>query len=173
MSIATDDFQPRIEKLTSGRSIAEFDCGVEALNQFLHRYASQNQKKDSAQTWLALIGERVVGYYTLTVGEVTHSESPEGLGKGLPRYPIPVMILARLAVDNRFQGQKLGQGLLLDALRRTVNAADIAGIRAILVHAKDETAGKFYGHFGFEPFPASPLTMYKLLKDIRAMMDRS
>ena len=178
MSIATDDSQPRIEKLTSGqplaqplwKRIAEFDCGVEALNQFLHRYASQNQKKDSAQTWLALIGERVVGYYTLTVGEVTHSESPEGLSKGLPRYPIPVMILARLAVDNRFQGQELRQGLLLDALRRTTNAADIAGIRAILVHAKDETAGKFYGHFGFEPFPASPLTMYKLLKDIRSMM---
>jgi predicted N-acetyltransferase YhbS len=86
------------------------------------------------------------------------------------RYPIPVMILARLAVDTRFHGQKLGQGLLLDALRRTVNAADIAGIRAILVHAQDESAGKFYGHFGFEPFPASPLTMYKLLKDIRSIM---
>ncbi|WP_051038753.1 hypothetical protein [Chamaesiphon minutus] len=82
MSLAADDSQPRIEKLTSRQPIAEFDCGVEALNQFLHRYASQNQKKDSAQTWLALIGERVVGYYTLTVGEVTHSESPEGMSKG-------------------------------------------------------------------------------------------
>jgi GNAT superfamily N-acetyltransferase len=80
------------------------------------------------------------------------------------------MILARLAIDSRFQGQKLGQGLLLDALRRTVNATDIAGIRAILVHAKDETASEFYSHFGFEPFPASPLTMYKLLTDIRSMM---
>ncbi len=72
--------------------------------------------------------------------------------------------------DSQPRIEKLTSGQLLDALRRTVNAADIAGIRAILVHAKDETAGKFYGHFGFEPFPASPLTMYKLLKDIRLMM---
>jgi hypothetical protein len=96
MSVATGDSQPRIEKLTSGHPIAEFDRGVKALARFLHRYASQNQKKDNAETWLALIGERVVGYYTLTVGEVTHSESPEGLSKGLARYPIPVTILARL-----------------------------------------------------------------------------
>lgn len=165
--------KPRIEKLTRQHDTSSFDCGVEALNQFVRRYAYQNQKKDSSQTWLALIGEQIAGYYTLTVGEVVYSDAPEALAKGLPRHPVPVMTLARLAVDQRFQGQRLGQGLLLDALRRTLQASEIAGIRAMLVHAKDEAAQAFYSHFGFESFPEEPLTLYRLLRDIRLMQDLS
>ena len=90
--------------------------------------------------------------------------------KGLPRHSVPVMILARLAVSKKYQGKRIGQGMLLDVLRRTINAAELAGIRAILVHAKDEDAATFYKHFGFEPFPENPLTLYLLLKDIRAMI---
>lgn len=159
-----------IEKLAKSHPVKSFDCGVTALNQFLHRYALQNQRKDGVQTWISLSDQEVVGYYSLVVGEVDYAESPHHLSKGLSRHPVPVMILARLAVEIRFQGQRIGQGLLLDALRRTVQAADLAGIRALLVHAKDETAAEFYTHFGFQPFPEENLTLYRLLKDIRAMM---
>ena len=159
-----------IEKLKKSHAVAEFDCGIPALNHFLQRYALQNQKRDGVQTWVGLSGQDVVGYYSLVVGEVEHAYSPEHLTKGLSRHPVPVMVLARLAVDTKFQGKRVGQGLLLDALRRTIQAADLAGIRAILVHAKDDDAAAFYSHFGFIPFPESPLTLYYLLKDIRAMM---
>jgi GNAT superfamily N-acetyltransferase len=162
-----------IEKLAKSHPVRAFDCGVPALNTFLHRYALQNQKKDGVQTWVALWDQQeVVGYYSLVVGEVGYEGSPEHLRKGLARHPVPVMILARLAVDRNFQGKRIGQGLLLDALRRTVQAADLAGIRALLVHAKDETAARFYAHFGFQPFPEEHLTLYWLLKDIRAMMPK-
>ncbi|MET0154731.1 MAG: GNAT family N-acetyltransferase [Rickettsiales bacterium] len=160
----------RIEKLTQLHDTETFDCGIEALNQFVRRYALQNQRKDGAQTWAALVGNRLVGYYTLTVGAVEIADAPERLRKGLPKHPVPVMILARLAVSKDRQGKRIGQGLLADALRRTMSAADIAGIRAILVHAKDEAAACFYRHFGFSPFPEAKHTLYWLLKDIRVML---
>ena len=159
-----------IEKLSSVHPVKEFDCGVEVLNQFLSRYALKNQKKDSSQTWVACSEGDIVGYYTLVVGGVDYIDSPDILRKGLPRHSVPVMILARLAVSKKYQGKRIGQGMLLDVLRRTINAAELAGIRAILVHAKDEDAATFYKHFGFEPFPENPLTLYLLLKDIRAMI---
>ena len=162
--------KPSVEKLASHHPVAAFDCGVDVLNQFLSRYALQNQKKDGAQTWVALSAERLIGYYTLVVGEVAHAAAPDALRKGLSKHPVPVMVLARLAVDTEFKGQKIGQGMVRDAMLRTINAADIGGIRAMLVHAKDENAGAFYSHLGFEPFPDEPLTLYRLLKDIRAMM---
>jgi GNAT superfamily N-acetyltransferase len=159
-----------MEKLRAEHQIDLFDCGTQALNRYLQRFAWQNQRADSSQTYVALIGEQIVGYYTLTVGEVSYGDAPERLAKGLPRYPVPIMIIARLAVERTFQGQRLGQGLLLDAMRRTLQVAEIAGIRAILVHAKDERAKAFYEHFGFESFPVNSLTLYRLLKDIRLML---
>ena len=167
-----------IEKLQKTHPVKAFDCGVISLNQFLIRYALQNQNKDGAQTWIGLsenqrdnqAGNKIVGYYSLVVSEVNYKASPSKFNKGLARHPVPVMLLARLAVDLNFQGKRIGQGLLLDALRRTVQAADLAGIRAVLVHAKDENAAKFYEHFGFEAFPDQPFTLYRLLKDVRAMM---
>ncbi len=162
--------KPHVEKLAPHHPAQAFDCGVEALNQFLCRYALQNQKKDGAQTWVALSAERLIGYYTLVVGEVAHGAAPDALRKGLSKHPVPVMVLARLAVDTEFKGQKIGQGMVRDAMLRTINAAEIAGIHALLVHAKDENAGAFYTHLGFEPFPDEPLTLYRLLKDIRSML---
>jgi predicted N-acetyltransferase YhbS len=170
LSSPSDREKPCIEKLRADHQTDTFDCGTKALNRYLTRFAWQNQRADSSQTYLALIGEQVVGYYTLTVGEVRYAVAPERLAKGLPRYPVPVMILARLAVERSFQGQRLGQGLLLDALRRTLQAAEVAGIRAVLVHAKDDSARAFYENFGFEPFPADSLILYRLLKDIRLML---
>lgn len=163
--------QPRIEKLAAGHDLAGFDCGSEGLNRFLTRFALVNQKAGSSQTYLALVGSEVVGYYSLTVGNVLYDDAPKRLAKGLPRHPVPVILLARLAIHKDWQRQRLGQGLMLDALRRTLQAADIAGVRALLVHAKDDKAKAFYEHFGFEPFTAEPLTLYRLLKDIRLMVE--
>lgn len=161
------DSKPRIEKLRADHVVSGFDCGVPALTRFLHAFALTNQRSDSAQTYVAMIDDNVVGYYSLTVGDVLFDDAPERLAKGLPRHPVPVLILARLAIDRRHQGRRLGEGLLRDALRRTLTAADIAGIRGVVVHAKDDIARAFYERFGFVSFPGQPLILYRLLKDIR------
>jgi GNAT superfamily N-acetyltransferase len=158
----------RIEKLQRTHAVDEFDCGREALNRFLARYAFQNQQAGASQTYLALTGEIVVGYYTLVVGQVEYAAAPERLIKGLARHPVPIMLLARLAIATSWQGQGLGAGLLKDAMQRTLQAADIAGIRAFAVHAKDDEARAFYEHFGFSPLPSDPYHLFRLLKDIGA-----
>ncbi len=158
----------RIEKLQRGHGIDEFDCGREALNRFLARYAFQNQQAGASQTYIALAANAVVGYYTLVVGQVEYAAAPDRLTKGLARHPVPIMLLARLAIATSWQGRGLGAGLLKDAMQRTLQAADIAGIRAFAVHAKDDEARAFYEHFGFSPLPSDPYHLFRLLKDIRA-----
>jgi predicted N-acetyltransferase YhbS len=159
----------QIEKLRAGHRIADFDCGREALNRYLIRYAWQNQQAGAAQSWVALDGDVVIGYYTLVVSEVAFEDAAERLRKGLARHPVPVMLLARLAVSHGRQGSKLGGGLLKDALLRTLQAADIAGIRALVVHAKDDHARAFYERFDFAPSPTDPFHLFVLLKDVRAL----
>lgn len=163
--------KPCIEKLSVGHERGQFDCGSAALNSFLQQHALVNQKAGSAQTYVGVVGQRLVGFYSLTFGQVEYSDAPDRLRKGLPRHPVPVMVLARLGIDLEWHGQGLGSGLLLDALRRTLQAADIAGIRAIIVHAKDLNAQAFYQHFGFQSFPGEELILYRLLKDVRFMME--
>nr|WP_205678916.1 GNAT family N-acetyltransferase [Aquisphaera insulae] len=157
----------RIEKLKPDHLVAGFDCGQEELNRFLARFALINQLAGAAQTYLALSGETVVGYHSLAVGEVAYDDAQGRLGKGLARHPVPIMLLARLAVSTEAQGRGIGAGLLKDAMLRTVQAADIAGIRALVVHAKDENARRFYEHFGFSPSPTDALHLYLLVKDIK------
>src|ERR1700678_4047434 len=159
-----------IEKLQRGHAIDAFDCGREALNRFLIRYAFQNQQAEASQTYVALSDEEVVGYYTLVVGQVEYNEAPERLTKGLAHHPVPIMLLARLAVGNTWQGKGIGAGLFKDAMNRTLQAADIAGIRAFAVHAKDDEARAFYEHFDFAPSPGDPYQLFRLLKDIRAIL---
>jgi GNAT superfamily N-acetyltransferase len=163
--------KPNVAKLTADHDHASFDCGNDALNRFIKQHALQGQRAGISQTYVATIGTGIVGFHTLVVGEVTHSEAPERLAKGLPRFPIPIIILARLAVDASWKGKGLGGALVVDAMRRILNAADIAGVRAMVVHAKDDDARRFYEHLGFIPFPGKMLTLYRLLKDIRAMRD--
>ncbi len=158
----------RVEKLQRNHAVDEFDCGREALNRFLLRYALQNQQAGASQTYVALADEAVVGYYTLVVGQVEHDAAPERLTKGLARHPVPIMLLARLAIATSWQGKGLGSGLLKDAMQRTLQAADIAGIRAFAVHAKDDEARAFYEHFGFTPLASDPYHLFRLLKNIRA-----
>jgi len=157
-----------IEKLRREHEVEAFDCGEEALNRYLIRHALANQLAGSSQTYVAIQdGTVVVGFYTLTVGQVEYGDVPERLVKGKPRYPVPVMILARLAVARTTRGRRLGAGLLRDAMLRTVQAADIAGIRAFVTHAKNEQARAFYQHFDFVPLSTDPYHLYCLVKDIR------
>ncbi len=162
----------RIEKLHSGHALDDFDCGRQALNRFLIRYALQSQQASASQTYVAMAGAEVVGYYTLVVGQVEYDGAPERLKKGLARHPVPIMLLARLAIATNWQGKGLGAGLLKDAMLRTLQAADIAGIRAFAVHAKDDEARAFYERFDFIASPSDPYHLFRLVKDIRAMLKR-
>ena len=159
-----------IQKLRADHSVESFDCGKDDLNRFITRYALANQQAGAAQTYVGCQAEQVIGFYSLAVGSVTYGDAPERIVRGLAKYPVPVMLLARLAVDRRAQGQGIGQGLLKDALYRTTQAADIAGIRALLVHAKDEDARRFYAHFNFDPSPSDPYHLFLLVKDIRKII---
>jgi len=158
--------------LSSNHSLNDFDCGYPTLNKWLKRYAMLNQQANSARTFVVCKEKSVIGFYTLTVGSIEHETAGERIKKGLARHPIPVMILARLAVDLKFQGQGVGGGLLKDAILRTLEAADLAGIRAIFVHAKDEKAFRFYERFDFEPSPIDPMKLMLLIKDARKTVSR-
>lgn len=161
-----------IQRLLPVHEVDGFDCGKEPLNGFLKRFALVNQRNDSAQTYVGCRGRRVVGYYSLAVGSVMHEIAPARVSKGLARHPIPVMILTRLAVNLSEQGTGIGRGLLKDALQRTALAADIAGLRALLVHAKDEQARAWHLKYDFESSPTDPLHLFLLIKDIRAIAGR-
>jgi GNAT superfamily N-acetyltransferase len=160
-----------IVKLQRIHEVDAFDCGQEPLNRFLSRYAFQNQRADASQTYVAVSGAAVIGFYTLVVGEVAYDQAGDRLKKGLARHPVPIIVLARLAVGLSFQGRGLGAALLKDAMQRTMRAADIAGIRAFLVHAKDDEARRFYEHFDFAPSPTDPYHLFILLKDLRAALN--
>ncbi|WP_246671592.1 GNAT family N-acetyltransferase [Mesorhizobium sp. B2-4-12] len=156
-----------IEKLTRKHGVDTFDCGEEPLNRFLVRYALQNQQANASQTYIGLSDDVVIGFYTLVVAEVGYDGAPERLTKGLARHPVPVMLLARLAVGLDWQGKGIGGGLLRDAILRSLQAADIAGIRAVVVHAKDDNARALYGRYGFIQSPTDSLHLYMLIKDLR------
>lgn len=159
---------PRV--LTTPDPVAEFDCGVGELNSYLRKHALQAQAGGGARTYVTFSGTAIAGYYTLAYGSVEFEAAPSRVTKGLARHPVPVMLLARLAVDQSFSGKGLGTELLRDALLRTLAAADIAGLRAVVVDAKNEAAKQFYQKFNFEPFPHNTLRLSLILKDVRAML---
>jgi GNAT superfamily N-acetyltransferase len=160
----------KIEKLSREQSVDGFDCGSQLLNNFLHRFALANQQANGSQTYVGSGHGAVIGFYTLVVSEVEIQLAPPRMVKGLARFPVPVMLLARLAVDLNWQGKGAGAGLMRDAMRRTLQAADIAGIRALVVHAKDADARKFYGHFGFADGFTDPLHLFVLTKDLKLLV---
>lgn len=159
-----------IRKLAASDRTEGFDCGQPALNQFLQRYALVNQRAHSAQTYVCCQQDVVVGFYSLSVGSVQPQVAPQRVMQGTARHPVPVMLLARLAIDVAHQRQGLGRALLRDALLRTAQAADIAGIRCLLVHAKDEAARRWYEGWEFEPSPTDPYHLFLLLKDLKALV---
>jgi GNAT superfamily N-acetyltransferase len=164
------DFYPLPVKLSDEHEVSHFRCGSHTLDDWLKQYALINQRAGMATTYVASEREsaRVVGYYALSAGAVARSEAPRRVAQGVPNHPIPVMLLARLAVDENHQGKRLGRGLLRDALIRVNAAADEVGVRALLIHAKDEEARDFYlSQAEFEPSPLDSLQLFLLMKDLR------
>jgi GNAT superfamily N-acetyltransferase len=149
--------------------VAGFACGEESLDRWLQSYAGQGERRDSTRTFVAADAHaRVRGYYTLVAGQIEHGQATEEVRKGLSRhFPIPVAILARLAVETRSQGQGLGARLLSDALERICRAAQEVAVRAVVVHAIDERASAFYEHFGFRSLSAAPRTLMVTLGELR------
>jgi GNAT superfamily N-acetyltransferase len=159
----------RPSPLSGTHDCTRFDSGSPQLDSWLRERALRNQDAGASRTYVACEGARVVAFYSLAYGAVTHSEAPGRIRRNMPD-PIPVMVLGRLAVDREFQGRGLGKALLQDAILRTLQAAEIAGIRAILVHAKDENAQRFYERFGFLASPANPRTLALPLRDAAAQL---
>lgn len=161
-----------IEKLRREHALDSFDCGKDELNRFLKRQAWNNQQSHSAQTYVLAKELSVLGYYSLAAGSVRHEDATERVKKGLARHPIPVILLARLAVDVSLQGKGVGPALLKNALLRAASAADTIGARAVLVHAKDDNAKGFYEHFDFEPSPSDPYHLLLIVKDLLRIVGR-
>lgn len=156
------------EPLTTQHRLEDFDCGKPALNDWLLRHARQAQGSGSAKTFVAAEDDgRVAGYFSLTVGQVDTLEAPQRIRMGMGQYPLPVVILARLAVSAIDQGRGIGFGLLKDAIRRTMLIADQAGIRAMMTHPIDDEAARFYTRFGFISSPLREQQLLLLLKDAR------
>jgi GNAT superfamily N-acetyltransferase len=152
--------------------VGSFRCGHETLDRWLRAYAGQSQRRDAARTFVTAEPDgTVVGYYTLVAAHVRHETATAPVGRGMSRhFPIPVALLARLAVDRRRQGARLGASLLLDALRRVIRASEEIAVRAIIVEAIDERAASFYRHFGFESSPLSPGTLMVPLEIARRVL---
>jgi GNAT superfamily N-acetyltransferase len=148
-----------------------FDCGVPELDTWLKRRALQNDINRASRTFVVSAQGRVVGYYALATGAVAHSLATGRVRRNMPD-PVPVMVLARLAVDQEFQGTGLGSDLLRDALLRTLAVADQAGIRAMLLHAISEEAKHFYVHHGFAESPVDPLVMMITLAEVERLQGR-
>lgn len=156
------------EPLNAQHRLEGFDCGKPALNEWLLRHARQAQGSGSAKTFVVSEdGVRVAGYFSLTVGQVDTLDAPERIRKGMGQYPLPVVILARLAVSVADQGRGVGLGLLQDAIRRTMLIAEQAGFRAILTHPIDAEAAKFHARFGFIVSPLREQQLLLLLKGAR------
>jgi GNAT superfamily N-acetyltransferase len=162
------------EPIAAHHRTAAFDCGEEALNAYLRQFAYANHQAGYARTLVSCgPSGSVLAYYTLAASQVLLEDAGDRLAKGAARHPIPVTLLARLAVHQAAQGNRLGQSLLLDAVSRVLNAAESVGVRALLVHAKRDRAAEFYRkHANFEPLPGHPLTLYLLLKDARRTLLR-
>ena len=155
MSLLLDAPQP----LAAHHTLTEFDCGQAALNTWLQRRAMANQSSGASRSFVVADPEhRVFGYYAIAAGAVSHANATTATRRNMP-HPVPVMVLARLAVDVRTQGLKLGAGQLQDAVRRVVMVSENAGVRAVLVHAIDERAKQFYEHYGFQVSPLHPMTL--------------
>jgi len=143
-----------------------FDSGEPVLDHWLKKQAHQNEASGASRTYVLVRPETrtIIGYYSLATGAVLRANAPGGIRRNMPE-PIPVIVLGRLAVDRNWQGHGIGKGLLRDAILRTLQAAEIAGIRALLVHALSAEAKAFYEHCGFQPSPIDPLTLMLRLND--------
>jgi len=159
----------RPARLSRTHYCSQFDSGSPQLDDWLRRRALSNEELGGSRTYVACEGVRVVAFYSLANGAVARQGAPGKIKRNMPD-PIPVMVLGRLAVDRRLQGRGLGKALLGDAILRTLRAAEIAGIRAILVHAKKDRARLSYERFGFQSWATRPLTLTLSLQEAAAQL---
>lgn len=157
--------------LAKSHIIVDFDCGKPPLNDFLMKYALQNQASGGARTYVLTRAERVISYYSLAPASISPDDAPARVMKGQGRYPVPVILMARFAIDRGEQGKGLGKAMFRNALRRSLAGAETIGGRAFLVHAKDDQARAFYLKFGMEESPTNPLHLLLLFKDIRQSLE--
>ena len=162
-----------LERLDKHHDVTTFRSGSEVLDGWLHRHALAAQRMDSARTFIATQSGRIVGYFSLTMGSVLRAEAPAKLVRGMPAYPVGMVLLARLAVDQSQQGKGLGAMLLAEALRKAVAAGEVAAARLIVVDAVDQKAAAFYRRYGFVQVPENPQRLYRRMKDVRASLDSS
>jgi GNAT superfamily N-acetyltransferase len=156
--VSATDIKAPPEKLHSAHDLSEFDCGEPVLNDWLRRHALKNQESGGSSTYVLSEGRRVVAYYSLAAGSVGRQTAPGRIRRNAPE-PVPVIVIGRLAIDRTLQGRGLGHALLRDAILRSLQASDIIGVRAILVHALSEKAKLFYEQCGFTSSPINPLTL--------------
>ena len=157
------------EHLTSGRDISTFDCDVPDLNDWLKKRALPNEESGASRTYVVCSGGKVVGYCALANGAVALAKAPGRVRRNMPD-PLPVMIVGRLAVERSWQGRNIGRSLLRDAILRTLQAAEIGGIRAILVHSISEDAKRFYERYGFASSPMDPMTLVVTVADAKKVL---
>lgn len=162
------------EPLNELHQLDNFDCGNFSLNEWLAKYSRQSHSSGSAKTFIiSNETNQVLGYFSLTVGQVDTPTVPDRISRGMGRYPIPVIILARLAVSSSFQGRGIGMSLLKDAIRKSLSISEHVGARALLAHPIDEKAEKFYLRFGFEQSPVREKQLLLLLKDARKIINKN
>jgi len=151
-----------IERIAKKHDRKSFDCGKPALNDYLLRYARQNEERHASRTYVAIEHGfcRVVGYYALASGSIAFDDVPQDLRRGIGKYPVPVVVLARLAVDTACKGRGLGGCLLADALGRVLDVSEQIGVRAVVVNALDIEARAFYVHMGFLEMTDDPLHLF-------------
>lgn len=161
------------QPLDNEHRINGFDCRVGSLDIWLVKHARAAAGAGSARTYVVVDTEqdRVVGYHALSLASIEHADATERGRKGMPRHPIPAMLLTRLAVDKAVQGKGIGAFLLRDAMSRALSVAEQAGMRLLLVHALKDEARAFYEHFGFEPSPSDAMNLQLLVKDIRLALE--
>lgn len=162
----------RIERL-DGHDRSQFDCGVDELNEWLRTQASQQQRRGNAVTFVAVHRDdgRVIGYYSSLTYRLDLAEAEAAYGRGTRRYPVPALLLARLAVSRRHHGEGVGAELLVHALRTAAEVADKVGVEILVVHAIDSNAAAFYRHFGFTPFVDHELRLFMPIATIRKTLE--
>jgi GNAT superfamily N-acetyltransferase len=160
------------EPLNEHHQLADFESGEPSLDDWLKRRAIKNQSNDASRTYVVCDAQAVIGYYCLAAGALGHAEAPSALRRNHPD-PIPVLVLGRLAIHKTHQQAGIGTALLSDAIRRAVQASEIAGVTALLVHALSENARRFYRSRGFVESPIKPMTMCLLLATVKKALSES
>lgn len=158
-----------IEPLSKQHDRSQFHCGIPELDHYIKEHVSQDVKRRLNSAFVAVSGKRVVGFYSLSATSISREDLPEKISRKLPKYPIPAVLLGRLAVDQAYQGQGLGKVLLVNAMKRAFSASQAVGMYALIVDAKDSAAKQFYEHFGFQAFESHPMRLFLPMETISGL----